>query len=138
MLVPYFVGLLVAGQMNLQAMLVLVGGLSAYFVRQPMTAWMRIRSGRGRKSDGPIAAGWAIAFSVVAISCLIGLLASGLTDLALLALPMVGLFIGYLAAARQKRSSMRRLGMEVAGAAGLAFMAPAAYIASAGQLDSTA
>ncbi len=138
MLVPYFVGLIVAGQFNVQVVLVVVGGLSAYFVRQPLTAWLRIRRGQGRKSDRPIAAGWAIAFSAVAILCLTGLLASGLTALALLTLPIIALFIAYLGAARQKRSSTRAFGMELAGAAGLAAMAPAAYVASSGQLDSTA
>jgi hypothetical protein len=138
MLVPYFVGLIVAGQLNVQVVLVLVGGLSAYFVRQPLTAWLRIRRGQGRKSDRPIAAGWAIAFSSVAIVCLLGLMVSGLTDLALLTLPIMALFIVYLGAARQKRSSTRTFGMELAGAAGLAAMAPAAYVASSGQLDSIA
>jgi 4-hydroxybenzoate polyprenyltransferase len=107
LLVPYFVGLIVAGQLNVEVLLVLVGGLSAYFVRQPLTAWLRIRRGQGRKSDRPIAAGWAIGFSALAVLCLIGLLASGLTDLALLTLPIIGLFIAYLGAARQKRSSTR-------------------------------
>jgi hypothetical protein len=138
LLVPYFVGLIVAGQFNLQALLVLVGGLSAYFVRQPMTSWLRIRRGNGRRSDGPIAAGWTIGFGFVATLCLMGLLASGLTDLIWLTLPIIGLFIVYSAAARQKRSSTRTFGMELAGAAGLAAMAPAAYIASSGQLDSIA
>lgn len=138
MLVPYFVGVIVAGQFNLQVLLVLVGGLSGYFVRQPMTAWLRIRRGSGRKSDGPIAIGWTIGFGLLAILCLAALLASGLTELIWLTLPILGLLIVYAAAAHQKRSSTRTLSMEVAGAAGLAAMAPAAYIAATGMLDDTA
>lgn len=52
--VPYVVGLLVAPRLagptthaGLAAMLVGLGGLSAFLLRQPATAWMRMRQGRG-------------------------------------------------------------------------------------------
>ena len=137
-LVPYFVGVLVAGQWNLAALLVLVGGMAGFFIRQPATVYMRSRSGRGRKSDGPLAAIWASFFTLVAFMCLVGLMALGLTELLWLLLPMTIIFAMYLLAARQRRASKRVLWMELAGAAGLATMAPAAYIAATGKLDSTA
>jgi hypothetical protein len=143
MLVPYFVGLAVAGQMNLEAALVLIGGMSGFMVRQPMTVWMRARDGRGRKRDGPLAAAWALGFGLVALLCLIGLLILGRPEqlgrkYSLLLIPIAVIFVLYLAGARQKRSGLRKLWMELAGAAGLAAMAPAAYIAATGQLDETA
>jgi len=138
LLVPYFVGVLVAGYFNLPALLVLVGGLSGFFVRQPATAYMRARAGRGRKADQSLAAGWAIFFAAAALLCLLGLLASGLTELLWLCLPIAVLLVFYLVAARQRRASLRTLWMEVAGAAGLAAMAPAAIIAVSGQLDAVA
>lgn len=137
-LVPYFVGVLVAGQWNLAALLVLVGGMAGFFIRQPATVYMRSRSGRGRKSDGPLAAIWASFFTLVAFMCLFGLMALGLTELLWLLLPMTIIFAMYLLAARQRRTSKRVLWMELAGAAGLASMAPAAYIAATGKLDGTA
>jgi hypothetical protein len=135
LLVPYFVGVLVAGDFNLPALLVLLGGLSGFFVRQPATAYIRARAGRGRKADQSLAAGWAIFFATIALVCLVGLLAVGLTELLWLCLPIVALLIFYLVAARQRRASLRTLWMEVAGAAGLAAMAPAAFIAATGELD---
>jgi hypothetical protein len=49
--VPYFVGLLVAGQWNVPAFLVLVGGLAGFLIRQPASVYLRIRNGKGRRSD---------------------------------------------------------------------------------------
>lgn len=138
LLVPYFVGLLVAGQWNLAALLVLVGGLAGFLVRQPLTAWMRVRTGRGRRADGPLAAAWTLGFGILAFLCLAGLMALGYAMLLWLLVPMSVVFILYLAAARQRRASMRTLWMEVAGAAGLAAMAPASYIVASGRLDSLA
>jgi hypothetical protein len=51
---------------------------------------------------------------------------------------MAVIFIFYLLASRQRRASTRSLWMEVAGAAGLAAMAPAAYVAATALLDETA
>jgi hypothetical protein len=138
LLVPYFVGLLVAREWNLEVALVLVGAMAGFLVRQPAISWMRIRSGRGRKSDLPIAAGWTIGLSLVAVLSFLGLMLLGRAMLLWLLLPMVIIFTLYLVASRQRRASVRSLWMEVAGAAGLAASAPAAYIAATGTLDRTA
>jgi hypothetical protein len=137
-LVPYFVGVLVAQEWNFAAVLVLIGGLAGFLVRQPAISWMRIRSGRGRKADLNLAAGWTIGLSLVAIVCFVGLLLMGRVMLLWLLLPLAFIFILYLAASRQRRVSVRTLWMEAAGAAGLAATAPASYIAATGALDGTA
>jgi len=138
LLVPYFVGLLVAREWNLAVALVLVGAMTGFLVRQPAINWMRIRSGRGRKSDLPIAAGWTIGLGLAAVLSFVGLMFLGRTMLLWLLVPMVIIFILYMVASRQRRASVRSLWMEVAGAAGLAASAPAAYIAATGTLDGTA
>ena len=138
LLVPYFVGVIVAGQWSLASLLVLIGGFSGYLVRQPLTSWLRIRDGRGRKSDLTLAVGWSVGLALVSVLSLLGLLLMGRAALLWLLVPIAGIFIAYIFAARQKRASTRTLGMEVAGAAGLAAMAPAAYIASTTHLDSVA
>lgn len=138
LLVPYFVGVIVAGQWSLASLLVLIGGFSGYLVRQPLTSWLRIRDGRGRKSDLTLAAGWTVGLALVSVLSLLGLLHIGRTALLWLLIPIAGIFISYIFAARQKRASTRTLAMEIAGAAGLAAMAPAAYIASTTNLDSVA
>jgi hypothetical protein len=62
---------------GLALLLTLVGGLSAYMIRQPATATLRIRQGRGRQADRSLALGWAAGFALVALLCLLGLLALG-------------------------------------------------------------
>jgi hypothetical protein len=137
-LVPYFVGVLVAQEWNLATALVLIGGLAGFLVRQPAITWMRIRSGRGRKADINLAAGWTIGLSLVAVLSFVGLLFLGRTMLLWLLLPMAIIFILYLVASRQRRATVRSLWMEAAGATGLAATAPAAYVAATGKLDGTA
>jgi hypothetical protein len=138
LLVPYFVGLLVAREWNLAAVLVLIGGMAGFLVRQPAISWMRIRSGRGRKSDLGLAKAWTVGLGLIAVICFLWLLLLGRAMLLWLLIPMVVIFVLYLVASRQRRSSVRTLWMEVAGAAGLAATAPAAYIAATGTLDGTA
>ena len=78
LLVPYFVGILVAGEWNLAAFLVLLGALAGFLVRQPATVAMRARTGRGRKADGGPALIWAIILSATAFASFLGLLARSL------------------------------------------------------------
>lgn len=140
LLVPFLVGTIVGAASitaarlpGLAVVLTLIGGLSAYMIRQPATAWLRIRRGRGKKSDEPLALGWTIGLSVVALLCLAGLLLLGRTELVALVIPF-GMVLGlYLLAARRGRAAMRAMEMELAGAIGLALMAPAAFIAATGE-----
>jgi len=138
LLVPYLVGVLVAGELDSGALLVLSGGLAGFLVRQPASVYMRAQSGRGRRSDGPAALMWLILFASVALASFTGLLILGLFELLWMLVPMAALFFFYVFASRQRRASIRTLWMEVAGAIGLAAMAPAAYIAASGGLDQTA
>jgi hypothetical protein len=112
--------------------------LSAFLLRQPATAWFRIRRGKGRRSDEGLAAGWTLTLSVAALLALAGLLALGHIRILLLFGPLSLLLAAYLAIALRKRARLRSLGMEMAGAAGLAISAPAAYAAVTGRLDETA
>ncbi|MCP4358295.1 MAG: hypothetical protein GY796_09800 [Chloroflexi bacterium] len=128
LIVPYFVGLGIAGSFNLGALLVFVGSMSIFLTRQPATVWLRVRRGRGRKRDGPIAARVLLGLCLLGLVCLLGLLALGLQDIFWLTLPMAGLIVVYLSAALSQRTRTRTLWMEMAGAAGLALTAPAAMI----------
>ena len=138
LLVPFFVGLGVAGQLHVAALVTLTGGLSAFLMRQPATAWLRIRQGRGRRADEGLAAGWTLSFALLATLSLVALLALGRLVLLWLLPPLGLVLVLYLAVAQINRAQVRSLWMELAGAAGLAAMAPAAYAAATGTLDQTA
>jgi hypothetical protein len=143
--VPFFVGAAIPGGIGmagdsavLASVLTLVGGLAAFLVRQPASAWLRIRRGRASRADEPLAAGWTLGLALVAGFCLAGLLALGRTALMWLVLPFALVLILYLVAARGGRAAMRALWTELIGAVGLALMAPAAVVAVTGDLDGLA
>lgn len=138
LLVPLFLGAAVGGRFNSAVLLVLLGSLSAFLLRQPATAWFRIRRGKGRRSDEGLAAGWTLGLSAVALLALVGLLAGGHSRILWLFGPLALLLAAYLLVALGQRARLRCLGMEMAGAAGLAISAPAAYAAATGRLDETA
>ena len=136
LLVPFFVGAGVAGRFNLAVWLSLLGGLAVFFLRQPATIWLRVRRKKARATDGPIAAAWIVFFSAIGLFCLAGLLALGRGMLVWLMGPFLLIFALYMVAARFGRFGLRSLWMELAGAAALSMMAPAAAIAAAGQIES--
>ena len=138
LLVPFFVGAAIAGSWSAAIIFVLSGGLSAFLVRQPATAWLRIRRGRGRRRDEVVTAFWTGLFALIAVLSLAGLLVVGRRSLLWLLPPVAVLLLIYLCVAQINRAQVRNLWMELAGAAGLAVMAPAAYVASRNVLDGTA
>lgn len=138
LLVPFFVGAAVGGRVNAAVLLTLTGGLAGFLTRQPATAWVRIRRGRGRQRDEPLAAGWTIGLGLLALLSLAGLLALGHTALLWLLLPPAAMLAVYLGVAGVQRARVRNVWLEVGGAAGLALMAPAAYVAASGRLEPTA
>jgi hypothetical protein len=133
--VPFFVGVGVVRQFNLPMLLTLMGGLTVFLLRQPATVWLRARRGKARAADGPIAATWVSIWLVVGFLCLVGLLAFDRSAILWLILPFIAVLALYLIAARYGRSGIRSLWMELAGAAALSLMAPAATIASDGLFE---
>jgi hypothetical protein len=144
LLVPFLVGAAVASAVGtddsflLALALTLVGGLCAFLVRQPTSAWLRIRRGRASRADEPLAAGWTLGLALVTGLCLVALLALGRTALLWLVIPFTVVLLLYLMASRSGRAAMRALGTELIGAAGLALTAPAAVIAVTGELSGLA
>ncbi|NKQ36970.1 MAG: YwiC-like family protein [Chloroflexi bacterium] len=136
--VPYLVGVGVAGTYSLATFLVLAAGLSVFLMRQPGMVMSRARTGRGRRSDGPIAARILVILSLTAVLSLAGLLLLGVSDILWLTIPAVVVVVLYLTASTSRHTSVRILWMEIVGAAGLALMAPAVMIAADGRITPAA
>ena len=142
LIIPFLVGAVVAGKSGpfdqnaaLSLLLTFVSGLSAFLLRQPASVWLRARQGKGRRADERLAAGWSLALAALAGLCLLGLLALARIVLLWLLAPFTALLGLYLVAALKGRAERRALWTELVGAAGLALMAPAAFIAATGRLD---
>ncbi|WP_420629883.1 YwiC-like family protein [Candidatus Leptofilum sp.] len=131
LLVPFLVGTAVAELINLPILLVLVGGLAFFLLRQPATVLLRVRQGKGRRSDGPLAQRLLWILSGVMLVCAIGLVWYGRFVMVWLLLPFAVLMVAYMQVAQQPQSS-RSLPMELIGGAALALMAPAAMLAAIG------
>ncbi len=134
LLVPFAVGAGIAGRFNLPVWLTLIGALAAFFMRQPMTVWLRARRGKARAADGPIAAGWVLTFALAGLLALIGLIVLKRGAMLVLLWPFLAILALYLIAARYGRAGLRSLWMELAGAGALSMMAPAAAIAGNGRV----
>ncbi len=138
LLVPFVVGAWVGGSARVELWLLLAGVLSIFLFRQPFIVWTRLRRGKGRPADRPLAAGWAALLASTGLICLAVLLGRGLGALLWLGLPLIPVLVVYLLAASRRQSKVRTAWIEFAGAMGLAVTAPAAYVASTGRLDRTA
>ncbi|MCB8978907.1 MAG: YwiC-like family protein [Ardenticatenaceae bacterium] len=132
LLVPFLVGTAVAETLNFPVLLVLIGGLAFFLLRQPATVWLRARQGRGRRSDEPLALRVLLGLGGILLLCGVGLLWYGRFLMVYLLLPFIALMLAYLQAARGQQNT-RTLRMELIGAAALALMAPAAMLAALGQ-----
>lgn len=138
LLVPFGVGTAVARSFSLPVWLVLVGALAAFLLRQPATLWLRARQGKAGQAQGQTAVRWVIGLGTVALLCLAGLLGQGRWLLLWLLLPPLLILLGYLLVAQRRPADVRSLWLELAGAAVLALLAPAATIAATNRLDLTA
>jgi hypothetical protein len=136
LLIPFFVGTAVVQSFTLPVWLVLIGGLAFFLLRQPASVWVRVRQGRARQSDGPIALQIIGLLTVLMLLSGVGLLLLDRLVMLWLLLPFLALMGFYMMAARSRQST-RSLKMELAGAASLALMAPAAMLAATGQADLT-
>lgn len=135
LLVPYLVGAIVAPGWSWASLLTLLAGLSAFLLRQPATAWLRIKQGKGRRSNEPVAMFWTVTLVVIGLLSFAMLLGVGLTQLLWLAPPILALLAVYVGVSQINRAQVRNFWLEIAGGAGLAIMAPAAFVAGGGQLD---
>ncbi len=108
----------------LGGLLCLLAVMGVFLSRQPVTLWLRITRGRGRRSQLPAARFWSLALLAAAGLAGLGLLSLGRWPVMWLALPAVGVLL--LTGATQLTGSWAPSTIGVVG--GLALTARAAYI----------
>ena len=133
--VPFFVGVGVAGAWSLPIWLLFWGGLALFFLRSPLTIWLKGRSGRGRRDNVIPARNLSLMLVGVAGISAAGLIMLGRWRLLWLGAPIAGLLAAYAGMAWRQNSSVRTLWLEIGGAAGLALMAPAVLAAHHNRLS---
>lgn len=143
MLVPFIIGTGVgavsgasAPYAALAVLLCFTAMMSVFLARQPLTLWVRIARGRGRRTQLPAARMWSLALLAVGAAAGAGLLALGRWPVLWLAIPALGVLAATVAITMLR--GPRLLLTELIGVAGLALAAPAAAISVTGRADTAA
>lgn len=139
MLTPFLIGAgvaWVAGHetSGLALTLALVAVLALFLARQPLATWLCARTRAPDKAAEALR--WGVATSGIAALAGLGLLALGRGAILWLAVPAAAVLAVTLA--MSSWLGPRRLATELAGVAGLALAAPAAYVAGTGGIGLTA
>ena len=122
---PLLIGLFIGGFSSGTIPLILTL-LSAFLIRQPMTIFVKVFSGRRPQKDLYPALIWLIIYGIALISNLIILILQKYVFILLLALPAVPVFIWHLWLV-SKRAERRQKLIEIAASGVLALAAPATF-----------
>lgn len=128
---PLLIGLFAGGVVNTGMMGLILGALSAFLMRQPITMWIKVMSGRRAWHDLSAARFWAGVYAVLGLASLVLLWRAGLGFLLWLVLPALPVFVWHLWLV-SRRAERRQVGVEVVGSGVLALAAPAALAAAQG------
>lgn len=134
LLSPLFIGLFAAPAFTPASVLLVMAALSAFLLRQPVTAWVKIRAGRRPASELPAARFWSALYGLLLLMFAGGLLYGGHTMILLLALPAGPVFVWHLWLV-SRRAERRQAGLEIVAAGVLALAAPAALWVGSGAYD---
>ncbi len=134
LLSPLLIGLFAGGNWSTATVFLILGAFAAFLIRQPVTILTKAYSGRRAKRDLPAAWFWIVAYGLLGLLALTGLLLQGFGYLLYLAVPGVPVFAWhlYLVSRRQER---RQMGVELVGTGVLSLAAPAAYWVAREQPD---
>ncbi len=131
---PLIIGLFAGGQWKDASLILVVGAMAAFLVRQPATMAVKSISGRRPSRDLPAAIFWISIYGLVGLAALVGLVLKGYGFVLLLALPGLPVFAWHLILV-SRRSERRQLGVELVGVGVLALAAPAAMWVGIGNAD---
>ncbi len=136
LLSPLAVGLAAGGGWPRGAGWLVLGALAAFFLRQPVTALVKVYAHRRPRRDLPAALFWAAVYALVGLIAVILLWREGAGYLLWLAAPGVPVFLWYLWLVAH-RAERRRMDVEIVSSGVLALAAPAAVWLAAGRVTAT-
>lgn len=134
LLSPLLVGLFAGRTFDAGTVWLILAALSAFLMRQPVTVWIKVVSGRRARHDLTPAVVWAVVYALLGGVSLLFLLRAGLGFLLWLALPALPVFVWHLWLV-SRRAERRQVGVEVVGSGVLALAAPAALAAAQGEFS---
>ena len=121
---PMAAGLAAAPGMNVDTLVVFIGALAAYMLRQPATLFAKNRRRAKKSADWTLILAWCAIYGVMSLGSGAWLLAHGHLWVLALAVSGAMLFARHLWLV-SKKDERHRIGMDLAAAAMLALTAPA-------------
>lgn len=134
LLSPLVIGLALGERFTMASLLLVIAGLAAFLVRQPVTIVVKVLSGRRPRGDLEAAQFWLVVYGLLGLLAVAGLLWLGNAYILLLAIPAAPVF-GWHLWLVSRRAERQQMLMELAGGAVLGLAAPAAYWVGKGQYD---
>jgi hypothetical protein len=132
---PLLIGLFLGGNFLSGSLSLVIASIAAFLIRQPITIAVKVYAGRRAKTDLPAARVWIVAYGILILIALIGLIQAGFSYLLLLAIPGAPVFAWHLWLV-SKREERRQINVEIVATGVLALAGPAAYWVGIGHYDS--
>jgi hypothetical protein len=132
---PLLIGLFLGGNFSSASLSLVIASIAAFLIRQPITIAVKVYAGRRPKTDLPAARVWIVAYGILILIALIGLIQAGFSYLLLLAIPGAPVFAWHLWLV-SKREERRQINVEIVATGVLALAGPAAYWVGIGHYDS--
>ncbi|MBV6452143.1 MAG: hypothetical protein MHPDNHAH_02896 [Anaerolineales bacterium] len=133
---PLLIGIFAGKTFNYATFNLILAAMSAFMLRQPMTALIKVLARRRPKEELPIARFWIILYSGIALLSVIALVLEGFEDILYLAVPGALVF-GWHLWLVSKRKERKQAGVEIIATGILSLAAPAAYWIGVGHYDPT-
>lgn len=133
---PLLIGIFAGKTFNYATFNLILAAMSAFMLRQPMTALIKVLARRRPKEELPIARFWIILYSGIALLSVIALILEGFEDILYLAVPGALVF-GWHLWLVSKRKERKQAGVEIIATGILSLAAPAAYWIGVGHYNPT-
>ena len=131
---PLLIGLFAGGSWGPATLYLILGAVSAFLIRQPLTVAVKVFISRRSRVDLPAAWLWTGIYAFLGLISAAGLVMHGYSYLLILAVPGVPVFTWHLWLVSQ-RAERRQAGVEVVATGVLALAAPAAFWVGTGHMD---
>jgi len=133
---PLTIGVFTAPRFSYASIWLILTAIIIFLIRQPITVFVKIYSGRRSRSDLPAAVCWILVYGLAGLTSSTILVRMGFPFLLWLAVPGFLVFTWHLFLV-SKRAERRQVGVEIVATGVLALAAPAAYWVAAGNPDPT-
>ena len=123
---PLLIGIFAGGRFNYATISLIIGAMSAFMIRQPLTVYVKAISGRRPKTDLAPARFWLLIYGIISALALTVLILNGFGYVLYLAIPAAPVFAWHLWLV-SRRTERKQAGIEVIATGVLSLAAPAAY-----------